>query len=103
MIRVKDICCCGALLSSVDKGDLIFESVLKCFGFYTRTDPPKSYQVMRYCPFCGAKLPNLGVKYEEVIELELGEKAVPKGWFSEDRKHLPIEFQTDEWWKKRGL
>jgi hypothetical protein len=100
---VREICCCDALWSSVDKGDVVYDNVLKWFGFYTKDDPFKSYQVMRHCPFCGTKLPNLGFKYEEVIEQELGENSVPEGWFSEDRKHLPPEFQTDEWWRKRGL
>jgi hypothetical protein len=100
--NLRDICCCDALWSSVDKKELVYDDVLKWFGFYIGMEP-LSYQVMRYCPFCGARLPNLGFKYEEVIEEELGEEAIPEDWFPESRKHLPKEFQTDEWWKKRGL
>ncbi|HEX4068763.1 MAG TPA: hypothetical protein VHX42_01570 [Candidatus Babeliales bacterium] len=53
-----------------------------------------------YCMFCGKKLP-LSVRDEwfEILEKEYGLERPGTG----DRKKVPKEFLTDEWWKKRGL
>lgn len=105
----KDQCCCGALLSSVGRGEFTYDPVLNCFACYIKGQEYEetgklSEQVLTYCPFCGAELPYLGDKYLEVIEEELGEDVLPETrWSPEDRKHLPEEFQTSEWWKKRRL
>ena len=101
--ELESMYCCAPLWISVDRNELIYEPVLKCFGFRTDVENSESYQVMRYCPFCGARLPVLTLKFLDVVEEELGEDMLPGGWFPEDRKHLPQEFQTDEWWRKRGL
>ena len=51
------------------------------------------------CPWCGKKLPEiLADKFFDIIQDEL-EKCVP----ADEIYKLPAEFQTDEWWKKRGL
>ncbi|MFK7973735.1 MAG: hypothetical protein AB8B66_02580 [Rickettsiaceae bacterium] len=58
-----------------------------------------------YCPWCGTKLPeDLDEKMEEVLEKEydLTEKDWSRMDWNDDI-HLPDEFKTDEWWKKRGL
>lgn len=106
--EAKEQCCCGALLSSVGRGEFTYDPVLNCFACYIKGQEYEetgklSEQVLTYCPFCGMELPYLGQKYDEVIAEELGEDAVPESWAPEDRKHLPQEFQTSEWWKKRGL
>ncbi len=58
-----------------------------------------------YCPFCGTKLPT-PLDPEEVICEEYGEDYV-RLYHDPKYKPLPLEvqkeFQTDEWWKKRGL
>jgi Domain of unknown function (DUF6980) len=53
-----------------------------------------------YCMFCGKKLP-ISVRDEwfEILEKEYG----LENPCEEDRKKVPKEFWTDEWWKKRGL
>lgn len=106
--ELREQCCCGALLSSVGRGEFAYDSVLNCFICYIKGREYEETgelgkQTLRYCPFCGARIPNLCNKYLDVIEEELGEDAVPESWAPEDRKHLPLEFQTSEWWKKRGL
>lgn len=56
------------------------------------------FEPMDYCPFCGAKLPErLDEKLTEILQKEYGLNS----W--KDYKKAPHEFQTDEWWKKRGL
>ena len=58
-----------------------------------------------YCPFCGRKLPN-PLDPEDVIYEEYGEDYVR---LNNDPKYKPLppevrkEFDSDEWWKKRGL
>jgi len=58
----------------------------------------QEFDVMVYCPFCGAKLPErLDDKLTEILQKEYGLNS----W--RDYKKAPTEFHTDEWWKKRGL
>lgn len=53
-------------------------------------------QGIDYCPWCGTKLPeSLRDLYFETLEKLFGED------FSRD--NAPTEFQSDEWWKNRGL
>ncbi|MFI4983866.1 MAG: DUF6980 family protein [Rickettsiales bacterium] len=55
---------------------------------------------IHYCPWCGSKLPSsLAKKWFEVLKEEYGIEDPP----DEDRDRVPLEFRTDEWWKKRGL
>jgi hypothetical protein len=56
--------------------------------------------LIRYCPWCGAKLPrDLINEWDMVLINEYGIKNPDKITFEE----APVEMQTDEWWKKRGL
>jgi hypothetical protein len=58
-------------------------------------DGGSSYIEIKFCPWCGAKLPeSKGDLRVETLE-SLGYSP-----FDED---IPEEFETDEWWKKRGL
>lgn len=55
------------------------------------------HQLIHFCPWCGSNLPEtLGSKMMEILRCEYGIKTY-------ERKDLPKEFRTDEWWKKRGL
>ena len=59
-----------------------------------------TYEILKYCPWCGTKLPeSLLFKINEILEEEYGLDD-PDG---EDASKVPPEFHTDEWWKKRGL
>ena len=58
-------------------------------------------QGIRYCPWCGKKLPaGLSEKFDEVLEKEYNIDCYID---AEESGTLPEEFNTDEWWKKRGL
>lgn len=55
------------------------------------------FQQLRFCSWCGLKLPkDLSKERAEIVfeQLHLNGCDDPK---------LPREFRTDEWWKKRGL
>ena len=52
-----------------------------------------------FCPACGTKLPSGLV--EQWMEILKNEHGIEDTYFQ--RKSIPKEFKTDEWWKKRGL
>lgn len=59
---------------------------------------------IEYCPFCGKKLPK-SLYPEGTLYKEYGEDYLDL--YCDKDKRLPPEirreFDTDEWWKKRGL
>lgn len=57
-----------------------------------------SLQCLFYCPWCSKKLPT-GLRFE-VLEKEYG---LDDPDSKEQKLLIPKEFETDEWWKKRGL
>jgi hypothetical protein len=58
-------------------------------------------QGIDYCPWCAKKLPeSLRDKWFETLEKEYG---LDDPDSKEQQKLIPKEFETDEWWKKRGL
>jgi hypothetical protein len=57
--------------------------------------------VIDFCPFCGTKVPkSLTKKRSEILEREFG---IDDPYDTKQKKRIPQEFETDEWWKKRGL
>jgi hypothetical protein len=61
---------------------------------------PNGGVLIGYCMFCGKKL-STSVRDEwfDILEKEYGLEEP----LHEDKKKVPKEFWTDEWWKKRGL
>ena len=58
----------------------------------------RDFDMMNYCPFCGAKLPQtLEKELTEILKNEYGLNS----W--RDYKNAPTEFHSDEWWRKREL
>jgi len=58
-------------------------------------------QGIMYCPWCSKKLPErLRDKWFEILEKEYNLDDPRR---EEQEKFIPEEFETDEWWKKRGL
>lgn len=54
-----------------------------------------------FCPWCGTKFPkDLIDEWHQILEEEYGIDSPDN---TEQSKRIPAEFQTDEWWKKRGL
>ena len=96
---------------------LMYDPVERLYGYYLTQKKVINDSLIRpiyYCPFCGAKLPTwlAGENDEYDIELEKvlgneGYKALfyedPENGWCLDRSKTPKEFQTDEWWIKRGL
>lgn len=58
-------------------------------------------QVLCYCPWCGTKLPES--LFDTRIEILENEHGIDAPYDDKQKKLIPAEFFTDEWWKKRGL
>jgi len=57
-------------------------------------------QEIKFCPWCGTKLPKeLLDEWYDILEKEYN-ITDPLG---DERSKVPTEFKTDEWWKKRRL
>jgi RNA polymerase subunit RPABC4/transcription elongation factor Spt4 len=53
---------------------------------------------IEFCPFCGKKIiKDLATEWSEMVAI------FHKKNCTNDESCIPAEFQTDEWWKKRGL
>jgi hypothetical protein len=58
------------------------------------------YMIMDYCLSCGKKLPfSVRDEWFDILEKEYGLESP----MEEDKKKVPQEFWTEEWWKTRGL
>ena len=97
-IMSKVVHCCELMVISLNDQKMPLE--------YGRVDREYSIilnhcsaiQVLTYCPWCGAKLPeSLREKYYNTLKKEYGFK------HPFDDPSIPEEFKSDEWWKKRGL
>lgn len=106
--------CCFSMDETLDQeeirswGELLeYEPTTRSYTFllYENNKYCGTRYSLKYCPWCGTKLPEeLTEKMEEVLEKEYG--ITEKNWDApgwNDDTDLPAEFHTDEWWKKRGL
>jgi hypothetical protein len=93
--------CCEDMMYAVEGGHIpnepsviLYSPSERSFGLVIGDDSGNQWLLV-YCPFCGEKLPtDLCDEYFDAIrDPETGRVLEP----------LPEEFQTDEWWKKRGL
>lgn len=76
-----------------------YEPIFRNYGILYST---KRIKMLKFCPWCGVKLPtSLQKVIFDVIKKEFG---IPR-WDAdlENCTNIPQEFKTDEWWKKRGL
>ena len=93
--------CCEDMQQSIDKKRFKFYPQYRGVCCYFFSEPHNDYGMyfIKYCPFCGAKMPEhlCGEREDEL------EKAVGKSRCDITDDEIPEEFKTDEWWKKRGL
>ena len=64
-----------------------------------------AFETLRYCPWCGKKLPEQLDPWDTIMN-EYGSDYVKypgDQGYKELSPEQMLEFQTDEWWKKRGL
>lgn len=104
----KEFCCeemHSHLFGSDEKASEIHFDYYPVFREYFinyKEDCGGGIQLIKYCPWCGSELPK-GLRNEFFdtlekeynIETDIGEY--------KEKTDVPIEFKSDEWWKKRGL
>jgi hypothetical protein len=83
--------CDGMQVISAEKSGLVYIPKFREYGIRI-FDGGSSFIVISYCPWCGEKLP-VSLRSEwfrRIEELNL----------EPDSLELPIDFATDQWWKK---
>lgn len=91
--------CCEAMKRSLEDGRVMIGYSPSFRRYYIPLSwPHQSTQGINYCPWCGTKLPKpLINEWHEILEKEYG---ITSFHTSPD---YPNEFDTDEWWIKRGI
>lgn len=97
--------CCLTMDNAVDKSNC--ENVSPCFynpkfrEYYLQATVGLGGRRIDFCPYCGTKLPEaLSDMWFDILEKEYG---LDDPSWPEQKERVPAEFNTDEWWKKRGL
>ncbi len=68
--------------------------------YYLKSIRESYIRVFEFCPWCGYQfMTNLRHVLFDILEKEY--ELNPR--ITKHRKEIPAEFETDEWWKKRGL
>jgi hypothetical protein len=92
--------CCGALNYQEEDKYCPVKYSKKWREYSIQDFSSTSKSLMRFCPNCGTRLPSsLRDVWFDILEQEYGLNDP----MDEDKKKIPKEFLTDEWWKKRGL
>ena len=97
--------CCSLMQDFLEENKVAIGYSKKLRAYYIDLKTSKiACQTMYFCPWCGKKLPKiLEDEYDQAISVKL---SIPIGDITletYDDPRLPLEFKTDEWWKKRGL
>src|SRR3990172_9271733 len=97
--------CCFVMDYSVDKSNSENISPTdyspKFREYYLQATIGPGGRQINFCPYCGATLPQgLSDMWFDILEKEYG---LDYPSFPEQKKTIPAEFLTDEWWRKRKL
>jgi len=69
--------------------------------YYLKSLEGPYIHIIEFCPWCGIYLmKGLRDEWFDILEKEYG--LDDPSWPEQEAK-VPVEFKTDEWWKKRGL
>jgi hypothetical protein len=91
--------CCKKMNESIYKYNLIeFEEHVRAYNL--PVSPNGIRLKLCFCPFCGNDLgKRLNAEYYDILYKEF-EIEHPE---TIESNKVPLEFKTDEWWRKRGL
>jgi Domain of unknown function (DUF6980) len=110
---VKKALCCTLMEDFINKEEELgystnvnigYSPILREYFIYNYIDREVLIQVhdrqtIFFCPWCGTKLPlSLRNVYYKLLCKKYGVRDP-----NVDKHKVPPEFQTDEWWRKRGL
>ena len=92
--------CCLTMDRELARGDALLYYSLRFREYGVKIPKSTGGMLMDYCMFCGKELPkSLRKEWYAILE----EKYALESPDEEDKKKVPKEFLTDEWWKQRGL
>lgn len=81
-----------------------YDNTIRSYFLVLYNDPRGTQQQMILCPWCSKQLPKaLYEEWYDVLKKEYGVNSDDWIDWEEGLKSLPAEFQSDEWWRKRGL
>ena len=95
--------CCFDMDSMLADDDVLYSIKYdpKIRKYYLESLNGPYIRSLEFCSWCGSKLPkSLKDEWFDILEQEYG--LDDPGWPEQEQK-MPVEFKTDEWWKKRGL
>ena len=101
-MKNKTVHCCPIMQDAFDDQRVYIGYVPKYREYFInmRNEPIIAY-LITYCPWCSKKLPkSLRKKWFNTLK---SEHNLDDPWGKEQEKLIPKEFNSDEWWKKRGL
>ena len=92
--------CCGALDYQIESSFCPVKYNDQWREYSIRDFKSTSLSLMMFCPNCGTRLPSsLRNDWFEILEKEYNLEDPD----DEDKKQVPKEFLSDEWWRKRDL
>ncbi len=97
----KNDFCCEEMSQHLSRGELHFHyrDDVRAYLIDYLEEAGGGAQLINYCPWCGSKLPKaLFFEKADAIKNDTGLEIT---CFNESL--IPSEFESDEWWKKRGL
>ncbi len=104
MLGPYDPSCCSMMHKAIEDPYHAIEYVPLFRHYILRFDYSAYYgELIKNCPWCATAFPiSLYKEYQRLIleNIEFEDDFFDLGCYIED---FPQEFQTDEWWKKRGL
>jgi len=93
--------CCDYIKQALNDPTVYFDYQPEYRRYYINTESKAIIHQVYFCPWCGTKLPeDLKNKYLEILEKEYH---IDDPWDKNQKKLIPKEFKTDEWWKIRKL
>jgi len=107
--KIKNKHCCERIRLWIKNPDCPFVYVPhdRYYGitvpkWYLRKNEVDFAYANTFCPSCGTKFPSdlSSVRYE-ILKNEYGIEDSP--FNKKQKKLIPKEFKTEEWWRKRGL
>lgn len=98
VVMLKDVYCCGALNYQIEDKYCPVNYNKKWREYSIRDFSSTSVSLMVFCPNCGTKLPSsLRDNWFDILEKEYGIDDP----MEDDKKKVPKEFLSEEWWKLR--
>jgi hypothetical protein len=92
----KDFCCNDMKSAILDYNIINYDDIVRKYLIYYGKN---SCYPIKVCPWCGKELKKqLVQELYNTLENEFGILII-----ADDFSKVPPEFQSDEWWKKRGL